>query len=327
MNTPARMKLAGVIGGVLDKPIRCLVYGVDGVGKTTFAAGAPSPIFIGAEDGTSQINVARFPEPHSWRDAFDALHELETAEHEYKTVVIDTLDWLEPMCWAHIMKGRRTKDGKAIESIDDLDYGRGYTAALDEWRELCARLDRVRARRGMGVVLLAHAWIKKFANPEGEDFDRFEVKLHQKAAGLLREWADAVLFANFETLTHGKKGQRHKGISTGARILQTRRTAAADAKNRYSLPEILPLDWSSFAEAVANRQPADPEALRARITELLQAAKDEALSERVRRAVEAACDNAQLLARIENKLAAQVSVDDGNSDDNNKQEGATNGNR
>jgi len=97
----------------------------------------------------------------------------------------------------------------------------------------------------MHVVLLAHGWIKGFKNPDGEDYDRYELKLHPKAGGLLKEWCDAVLFANYETLTHETNG-RNKGVSTGARVLHTQRRAAWDAKNRYDLPHTIPLSWEAF---------------------------------------------------------------------------------
>jgi len=252
---PPRMSLTKVVSGRIAKPVRVLVWGTEGIGKSTFGASAPSPIFLGAEDGTSELDVARFPEPSTWQDAHDAIAELTNVQHEYKTLVIDTLDWLEPLCWRAVCaKGDR---GKRVDSIEELPYGRGYTAALDEWRRLLSAVERLRSSRGMHVVLLAHAWIKPFKNPDGDDFDRYELKLHAKAGGLLKEWCDAVLFANYETLTREANG-RSKGVSTGARVLHTQRRAAYDSKNRYDLPETLPLDWHAFIEAVAAHRPADP---------------------------------------------------------------------
>jgi hypothetical protein len=303
------MKLGAVVKGRLVKPTRVLIYGIEGIGKSTFAAEAPDPIFIGAEDGTSELDVARFPEPQSWRDTLDAITELTETDHPYKTLAIDTLDWLEPMCWESVYKGRKDKAGKPYEGIEDFGYGKGYTAALDRWREMLAMLERLRLRRDMGIVLVAHSWVKSFKNPAGDDFDRYEMKLHAKAAGLLREWCDAVVFAAHETHTYetSNGSGRYKGVSNGARVLHTQRTAAWDAKNRYDLPEVLPLDWASFAEAVAAHRPASPETLRARIESLLESATDE-VQTRVRGAVERVKDNAAELARIEDKLAAMVSI-------------------
>jgi hypothetical protein len=303
------MKLASVVKGKLQKPIRVLIYGIEGVGKSSFAAGAPEPIFIGAEDGTSELDIARFPEPRGWLEALEAIAELTTGEHDYQTLAIDTLDWLEPMCWAHVCATKRDKFGKPFADIEALGYGKGYTAALDEWRQLLSALERLRNQRGMNIVCIAHSWIKSFKNPVGDDYDRYEMKLHAKAAGIVREWSDAVLFATHETYTHESNG-RSKGISTGARVLHTQRTAAWDAKNRHDLPEALPLDWSAFAEAVAAHRPADPAALKAQIADLLKQA-DADVNTRVTQALARVGDNAAELARIANKLAAMVGIQEG----------------
>lgn len=305
-----RMRLAAVVRGKQTRPMRVMVFGPDGVGKSTFAANAPKPIFVGAEDGTSQLNVVRFPEPHNWLDVRDAIAELECdLTHDYETLVIDTLDWLEPLCWKHVCATKRDKFGKPMSDIQAFGYGKGFDAALDEWRVLLADLDRLRAARGMHVVLLAHSWIKTFKNPADDDYDRYEIKLHQKAAGLIKEWTDVYMFAIHETLTHEKDG-RVRGISTGARVLHTQRTAAWDAKNRYDLPETLPLDWDAFADAVASHRPADPAKLKARIAELLESVGDD-LRARVNAALSRAQDDAAQLARIANKLQAEVSLNGG----------------
>jgi hypothetical protein len=296
-------RLANVVRGRLEKPMRIVIFGGDGVGKSTFAARAPAPIFVGAEDGTATLDIERMPDIGSWRDITDALAELESGQHGYRTVVLDTLDWAEPMLWDHVCSA----GGKA--SIEDFGYGKGYIAALDEWRRLLAQLDRLRDRRGMHVVLIAHAWIKPFKNPDGDDYDRYEMKLHAKASGLIREWADMVLFANHETLVRDDKG-RKKGVSTGARIVHTERRAAWDAKNRYGLPETMPLDWDALVEGVAAHAPESPEELRKRIVTLLDGAAPR-LRPRVEDAVKNAGDDARELARIENKLRAAAEIREG----------------
>lgn len=299
-------QLAKVTRGKLAKPVRVLLYGVEGVGKSTFAACAPDPIFLGTESGTSELDVARFPEPARWDDALGAVAELTNDPHEYKTLVVDTLDWLEPLCWEKVCQ-RPDDRGKTRESIEDFGYGKGYTAALDEWRMLLARLEMLRTKRGMHVVLLAHSWIKPFKNPEGDDFDRYELKLHAKAGGLLKEWCDAVLFARYETLVEKDKNKRVRGISTGARLMHTTRTAAWDAKNRYDLPDTMPLDWGSFRDAVAARRPAEPAAIKSSIEAMLSGASEE-LAGKVRAAVELKPEDAVHLARIANKLQATISM-------------------
>lgn len=261
-----RMTLAAVTKGKLRKPMRIVLYGVDKIGKSTFAASAPRPIFIGAEDGTSEIDVARFPEPHTWGDILDAVHVLTEEDHPYQTVAIDTLDWAERFLWRDLC----ARHGK--KAIEDFPYGKGYNFALDDWNVLLSRLDALRARRGMTIILLAHAWIRNFKNPTGDDFDRYEMKVHAKAGGLVKEWVDAVLFADYETFTTKKgdgPGARSRGVSDGARIIHTQRRPAFDAGNRYGLPLTLPLSWDDFAEAVKNGAPEDLTALRASVDDLL----------------------------------------------------------
>ena len=312
-----RMALGKVIKGRLAKPMRLLVYGIEGVGKSTFAANAPAPIFLGAEDGTSELKVERFPQPTTWLDALEAVAELTTAAHDYQTLVVDTLDWLEPQCWAHVCRESRDDNGRPYQSIEDFGYGRGYVAAHDQWRRLASDLDALRTKRHMHIVLLAHSAIRTFRNPAGDDFDRYELKLHKAPSGFWREWSDAVLFASHDLNTVKKQG-RVRGTMGAQRILHTERTAAWDAKNRYDLPPRLALDWQEFADAAAAHRPADRRTLLAQIEDqLLALAEDDVRVSRARaalaRAVEAS-DDAEI-ARIANKLAAIVAAADDTTQD------------
>lgn len=295
--TRGRMALANISRGRIDKPDRILVIGQEGVGKTTFAASAPAPVFICAEDGTSHVDVARFPEPESFLDVIEAVRTLAHETHNYQTLVIDTMDWLEPLVWAYVCELGKKPD------IEAFGYGKGYIAALDQWRSLLATIDMVRNARNMGVILLAHAHIKTFKNPEGEDFDRYTGKLHEKAYGLIREWCDHVLFARFQTYTVEKDG-RHKGISDGARVLCTTRTAAYDAKNRADLPPELPLSWEDFTAAAKRHAPASPEKLEASAQELLAQIEDADGSKLAY--LNSIRGNAAKLAHLVNRLRALV---------------------
>lgn len=257
-----RMTLASITSGIVPAPFRILVHGRDAVGKSTFGAGAPKPVFLGTEDGTGHLDVARFPAPETWEDALDAIRTLTADAGGFKTLVVDTIDWAEPLLWAQICKA----DGAdGIEAVGG-GYGKGYTAAVDEWRVFLAAVERLQAERGMHVILLAHSAIKKFINPEGEDFERYVIAMHDKSAALMRQWAKGVYFAQFETFAQAKKkGERVKGISTGARVLYTQPSAAYDAKDRYFVPESLPLNWDDFEAAVKAATPTNPEALRSEI--------------------------------------------------------------
>jgi hypothetical protein len=260
---PSRMTLGSVKSGKIAQPLRVLLYGPEGVGKTTFGANAPAPIFLGAEDGHANLDVAYFPEPNSWADIVDAVRALSVESHKYETLVLDTLDWLEPFCWRAVCAtGRKA-------GIEDFGYGKGYVAAFDEWRVLVAALEVMRRQRRMNVVMLAHSQVKTFKNPEGEDYDRYSLKVHEKAAGLLKEWSDAVLFTNYETQVL-KDGNRAKGYGGGSRVIHAERRAAYDAKNRYGLPESLPLAWDDFYAAVeAGRSEGAVEGLRADLAALI----------------------------------------------------------
>lgn len=262
---PAPTIKLSVSKGRRTRPVFLFVYGVDGVGKSTFAANAPKPLFIDVEGSTDEMDVERIPEPED-RPSFKWTNLLGTvramvggALPDYKTLVIDTVDAAEALLFAHICAEQ------GAPTIGDVPYGRGYDIALDAWRELVAALEQLQTKRGMHVVLLGHSQLKTFKNPMGDDFDRYIVKMHEKAAAFLRERAFGVYFANYETFADkDKKTKRVRGISTGARLLYTQRTGAYDAKDRYSLPEQIPLDWSDFEKARQNSHVAT-EALKAEI--------------------------------------------------------------
>lgn len=297
---PSRMSLASVVKGKIAQPVRCVLYGVEGIGKSTFGANAPAPIFLGAENGTAQLDVTRFPAPETWQEVLDAVRLLERETHPYRTLVVDTLDWAEPLLWAYVCK----RDGK--KDIEDYGFGKGYNTALDEWRVFLAALERLCATKAVNIILVAHSIIRTFKNPEGEDYDRYEMKLNAKAAGLIREWSDAVLFANYETYANkDKKTSRVKGVDTGARLIYTNRRAAYDAKNRYSLPDSLPLDWAEFAAAVSSGEVAAPEALLAEIERKATSLGGE-VEKRARAAMTRYADDAAKLSEMNNWLNVRM---------------------
>lgn len=245
-----RMTLASVQRGKIKQPMRLVMYGPPGIGKSTFASQAPNPIFIGAEKGTAMLDVARFPQPERWEDVHEALRTLWNEKHDFKTLVVDTLDWLEPLNHAQVV----AEDGK-VKSIDEIGYGRGFNVALDKWRVFLSRLEKLCDARGLNIILLAHCHVKTFKAPDVDHYDRYELKLHAKANGLIQEWADEVLFANYETLTReDDRTKTVRGVSDGTRLLHTVRHACWDAKNRHSLPAVLPLSWDEYAGAVRASQ-------------------------------------------------------------------------
>lgn len=256
-----RMTLASITRGKLLGPARLLVYGVDGVGKTTFAAGAPKPVFLGAEDGTTELDVARFPTPTTWLDVLEAVRTLTADGGGFETFVLDTVDWTEPLLLAELCR----REG--VTSREEIGGGfqKWINAAVDEWRVLLAALERLQATQKMNIIILAHSEKKNVKNPMGEDYERFQLKMHEKHSGLFREWVKGVYFAKHEEYADkDKKTKRVRGISTGARLLFTQWSAAYDAKDRYNLPEQIALDWSEFEKARASGHVAT-EALKAEI--------------------------------------------------------------
>jgi hypothetical protein len=298
-----RMSLAAVTKGKVAKPERIVIYGTEGIGKSTFAACAPSPIFICSERGTEHLDVARFPAPKSWRDVIEAIDSLITEDHTYRTLAIDSLDWLEPMVWAQTCAVRTNDSGKRVTHVEEYGFGKGYEYALDTWRELLGKLDALSERRRMHVICIAHSHVSTFKSPDTEDFQRYELALNRKAAAVWKQWPDHVLFAAHEILTT-KQDRRAKGVSTGQRFVYTTKTAAYDAKNRTDggMPERLPLSWDAFTQALAG-ETADT--WRGRIVELLAGASED-IKARVNAAVTKAGDDVSALARIYNHLSVTV---------------------
>jgi len=233
--------LAQVHSGRRHRPPRLLIYGTEGIGKSTLAAQAPGPIFIPTEDGLDQIACDSFPLAQSFDDVLSHLAALATEDHSYQTAVIDSADWLERLIFDHVCK---QYGAKSIEKVDG-GYGKGYVHALTQWRQVIDALRYLRERKGMLVIVLAHAKIEKFADPESTAFDRFSPRLNKNATAILCEWCDAILLATRE---HGAaKGEK----SGGERILRCVGTPACVAKNRYGLPETLPLSWPALMSGLA----------------------------------------------------------------------------
>lgn len=224
-------------------PDYILLYGVEGVGKSTFAAGAPRPIFIAAEDGVRHLDVSSFDDVSTFDDVRTALKVLREETHDFRTVVIDTLDWVE-----HTVREKVMADNKLSPKEYDA-YGRGVSISLKYWKEIASDLDALRAK-GMGIILVAHAKVKPFRNPAGDDYIRYEPTLSGQDVSLFwKAKPDCVFFANYQTIVDDGGGKGPAKAKTGKRILFTVHNAAWDAKNRLGLPEIIDLDYASYADA------------------------------------------------------------------------------
>lgn len=238
--------LEKIKSGKNPAPRRMMLYGTHGIGKSTFGAMSPKPIFIPTEDGLGEIECDRFPMTETFDQAIKAVSELYTEQHPYRTVVVDSLDWLERLIWADVCRKRM------VESVEDIGYSKGYVFALIQWREFLEGLSALRNAKGMMIILLAHAKIERFENPETESYDRYTPRLHKLASHIVQEWCDEVLFATYRVYAkvndEGFNKKKVKGCGTGERILRTTERPAHLAKNRLGLPDEIPFTWTDFAK-------------------------------------------------------------------------------
>lgn len=236
-----------IISGKIIKPQKVVIYGPEGIGKSTFAAQFPKPLFIDTEGSTSHLEVDRLPRPTSWQMLRQYIKDLKGDTMGYHTLVIDTADWAERLCEEAICQS----NGKV--GIEDFGYGKGYTYVKEEFGRLLDSLsDLIDA--GMNVVLTAHSIIRKFELPEETGaYDRYELKLGQKAgnqcAALAKEWADMVLFVNYKEIVITTKDNKKK-VSGGKRVMYTAHNPCWDAKNRHGLAEELPFDYQEIANCI-----------------------------------------------------------------------------
>jgi len=246
-------------------PNRYGLHAREGWGKTSFGAQAPKPIFLQTrgETGLDTLIASKqlpetphFPELQSWEELKDAVRVLSAEEHPYRTLVIDTVNGAERLCYEYICK-RDFGDDWGDRGFGG--YQRGYEVSLAEWRLFLNDLDELRRTRKMAIFFLIHTKVKTFKNPEGADFDRWAPEMQDKCWGLTHKWLDCVLFGNFETVVKSEKNdpaKKGKAAATSARILYTQQRPAFDAKNRMGLPEEIEMGdspseaWSNFATAL-----------------------------------------------------------------------------
>jgi hypothetical protein len=227
--------------GRITRPQKAVIYGPEGVGKSTLASLTPDPVFLDTEGGTHHLDVIRLDAASTWEEITAAITQLAKADHPFRTLVIDTADWLEKRLSEHLCR-KSNKD-----SIEDFGYGKGWVILTEEFARFLNSLDALTAR-GMHVVFLAHSTVKKFEAPDqAGSYDRFELKLSKQVAPLLKEWADVVLFANYVTRIAEKDSGKTRGVGGKERVLYATHTAAYDAKNRHGLPDKLPFSIDALA--------------------------------------------------------------------------------
>jgi len=233
--------LQGIIKGQIKKPACILLYGVEGVGKSTFAAGAEKPIFIGGENN-DELTVDRFPKLESYEQFIGYLRTIAEEDHDYKTLVLDTVDSIESLLWKDIR-------GNSSMAVALGGFGKAYEKSAERLETMRDELLEKIRNRGLQIVLLAHSSKNKFEDPiTNLSYDTYEVKLHKKARPVFFEWVSAVLFANFETIATNKDGGKEYAIGDGKRLMFTSKRPAYEAKNRFNLPHQMPLTWKAFKE-------------------------------------------------------------------------------
>lgn len=269
--------------------VRVLTYGEDGIGKTRFGKEAPNPLFIAAESEHLPRKIPSI-EPADWKDLLGIVHALQDDPMDRKTIVLDTVDWLEPKAVLHVC----TRDNGMTKTplilpdgtpyIEGYGYNHGSDVLATEWRLLLVELDRLRTQHGMNIVLLAHARAHRFKNAGGDDYGVIGPSVDKKAADLLCQWSDAVLYAEFDrqliqapekSASNGKA----KVVTQGHRICWTQHRGAHRAKNRFSMPASISFSWREFAKYAL----ADIDALQKQIEVKLLELADTDLENKVRK--------------------------------------------
>ena len=234
----------------LEAP-KILLAGEPKIGKSTFAVSAPNSVGILTEDGLAGIDAQAFPLARSLADVYAAIATLFNEQHDYSTVFIDSLDWLEPLIHAHVCK---------VNGWDDIEkpgYGKGYVAAGYEWKTLLDGLEALRRQRNMAVILISHVKQQSIENPLTEGYDAWVLKLHSKAAALVEEWADIVGFAAHRIAVRrtdsGSRNKETKAVRTDERLLHLEPHPAYPAGTRFGLRDCA-LNWNAFAAQLASAQ-------------------------------------------------------------------------
>jgi len=231
--------------GTITRHQKVVIYGPEAVGKTTLAAALPAPLFLDTEGGTAQLDVARLV-VRSWTEIMDAVRALARDPGEYRTIVVDTVDWAERLATEHVV---RAANKSSIRGIEDFGFGKGWVFLAEEVARFLAALDAVPMHR----VLVAHSRVVRFEPPDlAAGYDRYELKLSKSVLPLVKEWADALLFAQWDQRVRESESGRAKGVGGKERYLYTVHSAAFDAKNRHGLAERVPMS----AEAISVLFPA-----------------------------------------------------------------------
>lgn len=238
---------------------KVVIYGPEGIGKSTFASQFPDVIFSDTEGSTNWMDVARLPKPSSWTMLLEQARYIRDNPSLCSSYAIDTADWAERLCIEHICATVPHEKGKQITGIEDYGFGKGYTYAMEEFGRFLNLLQEI-IDRGINICITAHAKPRKFELPEEMgSYDRWEMKLSKQVAPLLKEWADMVLFANYKihvVNVDDKGAQKGKNKAQGGgRVMYTTHHTCWDAKHRHGFPDELPFEFSAIAHCIPTIAP------------------------------------------------------------------------
>ena len=230
---------------------KIVIAGPGKIGKTTFASMAPNSIGILTEDGADAVDASAFPLATSLDDVYSAIRTLLNEEHDYQSVFLDSLDWLEPLINAHVCKANNWKD------IETPGFGKGYLAAAAEWRIVLDGLEALRQQRGMGIILICHVKVQRIESPTHEGYDAYVLKMHSRASALVSEWADIIGFAAHRIKTKqvdaGFGNKETKALKSTERVLHLEPHPAYPSGSRFGLRDC-PLEWEAFAAQLNQAQ-------------------------------------------------------------------------
>lgn len=242
--------------GKRDRARRVLIYGENGVGKSTFASRFPNPLFLNIEDGVGDLDVDSTSVIKSVSEFISCL--ISVWDTDYQTVVVDTVDWLEKLIFAEVAK----EAGKA--TIDDIGFGKGYQAVANKWQSLFEGFGAL-WNQGRHIVFTCHEAIEKFSNPEGDSYNYWKPALHIKGSGCVTEWCDEVFFLRYRTSTiqkdEGFGTKRAIAIGGKERVIVCNKQATVEAKNRLNLPDELHCfaDLQKYLPKVVSKVTSKPE--------------------------------------------------------------------